>query len=147
MKSTALPSSRCCFIAEKELFEKVEELLINTHIIKDYHLNYLNSEEKENGAYLYLTNKEGEMCAAGVSVVKNGVAQGIGIAIKDEFKMQGLAPFLGYYRMKWLSDNNVKLIQAWVLNNNEASLRYHTSLGYSLTNKYADEWVKEVGKK
>lgn len=133
-----------CVIAERSHFKQIEDLLIGSEIIKDYHIDYLTPEEKKKGDYLYIVNAAGEMCAASISVVKNGLASGIGVAVLDKYKLQGLPPILGYHRMKWLNENNVKRIQAWALIDNENSIRYHTSLGYKVTNRHADEWVREV---
>lgn len=132
-----------CYVAGESHFEKVEELLRQEKIIKDYHMDFLLPEEKEEGAYLYLLDSKGEMCAASAATIKGSTAHGVGIAIDERYKLQGLAPILGYYRMKWLCDNGIKYIQGWALIDNEESLRYHISSGYKMLDKYADEWIKE----
>lgn len=132
-----------CVVAEENLYGKIEELMVNTGVIKDYQRDFFSSEEREWGTYLYVVNRNGEMCAANAAIIKNGIAYGKGAAVEDKYKLLGLAPIMSYFRVKWLTENNIKHIQSWVLIDNEASLRYHTSLGYKVTNRHADEWIRE----
>lgn len=132
----------CCKVAPVEMCGKLQEFLVNSGIIKEYHIDYLEAQNYQEGAYIYLVSPDDELCAVSAATIKDGTAYGIGIAIEDKYKLKGLAPVLGYYRAKWLFENHVKSIKAWALTTNETSLRYHMSMGYQLTNKYADEWIK-----
>lgn len=138
-----------CVMADENCYEQIEEMVLASRIIKDYQIDYRTADEKkkfQKGAYLCIFNDKEEMCAVNVCFIDNGVAYGEGVAIAEEFKMHGLAPMLSYYRYKWLHDNGIEYIQAWILLENEASLRYHESLGYQFVNKYVDEWVRETDK-
>lgn len=132
----------CCKAAPKEKCLEIQDFLIKSEIIKDYHIDYLESQNYQEGAYIYLISPDNKMCAASAATIKDGVAYGIGIAIEDKYKLKGLTSVLGYYRAKWLYDNGIKSIRAWALVTNDASLQYHTSLGYKLSNRFADEWIR-----
>lgn len=133
-----------CVMADETYYHKIEEMVLDSKIIKDYQIDYRSLEEKKRlpkGAYLCVFNADKEMCAVSVCFIDNGVAYGEGVAVAEKFKMHGLAPILAYHRYKWLYDNGIKYMQGWILLGNEASLRYHESLGYKFVNKYVDEWI------
>ncbi|MBQ7973011.1 MAG: hypothetical protein IJ291_06125 [Lachnospiraceae bacterium] len=131
-------------IGDISQIDEMEKLLYSSEIIKDYHIEYKTEEEKMqmSGNYMGVWDKDGNLCAASIVSVINGVAQGVGIAIQEKYKMSGLAPFITYYRSKWLLEQGIDLIQGWLLLCNQKSILYHTSLGYEMTDKRADEWVK-----
>ncbi len=135
-----------CVEADFSLFEEMERIIVDSGIIKDYQLNYRTDEEKkqlERGSYLCMMKDEGQICAVSACVIEHGIAKGIAMAVKEKYKMHGLAPILTYYRFKWLCEQGIKYIRGWILTDNEPSLRYHQSLGYEFLNKYADEWILE----
>lgn len=135
-----------CVMADESCYEQIEAMVLDSKIIKDYQIDYRTQEEKskfQKGAYLCIFNNKNEMCAVNVCFIEGGLAYGEGVAIAEKFKMHGLAPILSYYRYKWLYENGIEYIQAWILLGNEASLRYHESLGYKFVNKYVDEWVRD----
>ncbi len=134
-----------CVMAKEEDYQRLENLVLGTKIIKDYQIDYRTAEEKKllkDGLYLCIF-KADQLCAASVCFCESDVAYGEGIAIAEKYKMHGLAPILAYHRYKWLYENSVKYMQGWILLGNEASMRYHTSSGYQFVNKYVDEWIKE----
>lgn len=133
-----------CIKADYSLYKVIEDIITDSRVIKDYHLSHRTEQEKQMldfGSYLCVLNKENQICAASLSVINGETAQNEAMAIKEEYKMKGLAPLLTYHRSKWLCENKVNLAQGWILTNNDASIRYHKSLGYQLTGKYANEWV------
>lgn len=134
----------CGTVDETQMFE-AEQMLLDSKIIKDYHIDYRTESEKNTipGTYMGIWNKDGKLCAVSIVPIINGIAHGIGIAVREEYKMCGLAPILTYYRFQWLQEHSVELIQAWLLLSNEKSILYHSSLGYIITDKRADEWIKE----
>ena len=136
----------CCMEAPREKCAELEQFLIKSEIIKDYHIDYLEAQNYQEGSYMYLMSPNNELCAVSAATIRDGVAYGIGIAIEDKYKLKGLTSVLGYYRAKWLYDNEIRNIRAWALVTNDASLQYHTSLGYTLSNRLADEWVRGAKK-
>ncbi len=133
-----------CKEADFSMFQEIETMILDSGIIKDYQMDYRTDEEKkklEKGSYLYLTNKDGQICAASLCVIKRGIAKVEGIAVKEDYKGRGLAPSLTYERFRWMRDKKIRLVQGWILTSNVPSLRYHQSLGYEFINKYADEWI------
>lgn len=134
-----------CIMADETYYHKIEKMVLDSKIIKDYQIDYKSFEEKKKmpkGSYLCVLNPDKEICAVSVCFIENGIAYGEGVAVDEKFKMHGLAPILAYHRYKWLHDNNIKYMQGWILLGNEASLRYHESLGYKFINKYVDEWIR-----
>lgn len=136
-----------CIMADFSLFKEIESIVLDSGIIKDYHLDYRTEEEKrkqKNGSYLCIINDKNEICAVSICEVEGGIAKGVALAVKEEYKMLGLAPVITYYRMKWLYDNGIKFSQGWALTSNEPSLQYHKRLGYTFQNKCIDEWILNV---
>ena len=135
-----------CIEADDTYSEKINEILYSSQKVRDYQIDYRTDEEKKEmykGTFLCVINDKNEICAVNVCYVEGTTAYGQGVAIAEEYKMQGLAPVMSYYRLKKLVEMGVKNIQAWILTDNEVSLRYHTSLGYRIVNKYVNEWVRK----
>lgn len=138
-----------CIAPDFSRFDEIEHIIVESNIIKDYQMTYRTPDEKrllEEGTYLCIVNGSDEICAGGIVDVDiaKGIVRDGAIAVKTEYKMKGLAPFLSYYRYKWLCDKNIQTIQGWISIYNKPSLRYHRSLGYSIIEKYVDEWLLDV---
>lgn len=136
-----------CIRADKRYYEEIENLLLASQKIHDYQIDYKTDEEKNEmpiGTYLCILNDKDEICAANVCYIEGEVAYGEGAAVVDRYKMQGLAPIMTYHRLKWLEEKGVPILRAWILEDNTASLRYHTSVGYKFVNKYVNEWIRET---
>lgn len=137
-----------CVAADASMAEEIEALMLDSGIIKDYQLEYKSDEEKKRminrGCYLCMVNRDNQVCAGGICDSKDGISQGVGVVVKEKYKMQGFAPVLAYYRCKWWDKNDIKLAHAWILTDNNPSLMYHRSLGYEFTNMYADEWILDI---
>lgn len=134
-----------CVVADETYLDKIESMLFASEKVRDYQIDYRTSEEKrvmKEGTYLCVLNSEDEICAVNACYMEGQTAYGEGVAIEEQYKMHGLAPIMTFHRFKHLADNNVTNILAWILTDNEASLRFHTSVGYELVNKYIDEWVR-----
>ncbi|MBE5884340.1 MAG: GNAT family N-acetyltransferase [Lachnospiraceae bacterium] len=134
-----------CVAVDDTYYDAVDKLMLSGYFIRDYQIDYRTSREKEAllpGSYLCILNEKDEICAVSVSYIEGAIAYGEGILIEDAYKMQGLAQVLMYHRFKWLFENQVQKIVAWILVDNEVSMRYHTGLGYQLHNKYVNEWVR-----
>lgn len=138
-----------CIAPDFSRFAEIERIIMDSGTIKEYQMIYRTPEEKrslEKGTYLCIVNSNDEICAGGVvdvDIAKGIVREGTA-AVKPEYKLKGLAPILSYYRYKWLCDKNIPTIQGWISVFNESSLRYHRSLGYSIMDKYVDEWLLDV---
>ncbi|MCH5270295.1 MAG: hypothetical protein J1E83_06045 [Lachnospiraceae bacterium] len=133
-----------CVAADFSMFEEIEAIILDSGIIKDYQLNYRTDEEKKklvNGSYMCMLNSNDEMCIGSVCVIESNIAKGVALAVKEKYKMHGLTPAIAFHRAKWFYDNEIKYAQGWILVDNEPSLRYYQSMGYELTNEYADEWI------
>lgn len=132
-----------CKNATPDRFDEIDQMFIDSGIIKDYHLSYRTQEEKEAltpGSYMCIM-KGDEICAASLMTVVNGMAQGSALVIKDSYKMKGLTPVMTYYREQWLYNMGVEHTQGWIVRTNTPSIQYHTSIGFEFTDKLADEWV------
>ncbi len=138
-----------CIEADFSLFNEMEAIIVDSGIIKDYQLNYRTDEEKKNlerGSYLCMMKDEHQICAVSACIIEHGIGKGVAMTVKEKYKMRGLAPILTYYRFKWLCDHDINFIHAWILTDNEPSLRYHQSLGFEFLNEYADEWILDKEK-
>lgn len=127
-------------------YSEIEKFILESNIIKDYHLDYLTEEEKQelpDGTYIYISDKDGNICGASICLIDGEMGHGIGVAVKEQYKLLGFAPVLAAYRFAWLCDKNVKHSAGWIVTTNDASIRYHKNLGYNFTDKYADEWIKD----
>ncbi len=137
-----------CVTANMDMVTEIEEMLVDNTIVEDYDLSHTFEEmqdEIKRGAYLCILDKENQICAASIAFVKNNIAKGMAVAVREQFRMNGFAPVLLYERCKILHERNIQYLQGWVLNDNIASLKYHKKMGYKFTDKYADEWL--LGKK
>lgn len=133
--------------ADRSMLEGIEALLKEVPFVHDYHVDFKTMEEKqqnlEQGGYLCVVNKQDEICAATVTWVHGKVADGGAIAVREQFQRLGLAPAICYERLKRLQEQGVESLQGWVLSDNEASIRYHKSMGFEFMDRYADEWIRE----
>ncbi len=133
--------------ADSFMLEGIEALLEEVPFVHDYHVNFKTIEEKkqnlEQSGYLCVVDKQGKICAATVTWVRGRVADGGAIAVKEQYKTLGLAPAICYERLKLLKEQGVEGLQGWVLLDNEASIRYHKSMGFEFMDRYADEWIRE----
>lgn len=133
-----------CVEADCSMYKEIEELILDSNIIKDYQMNYQTEQEKQmmiKGSYLCVLDNQDRICAASISYVNGGVARDGVVAVKEEYKLIGIAQMLTYQRYKWYRENKVDLIQGWILTDNDASIRYHENLGFQMTGKYANEWI------
>lgn len=136
---------RCIELGE-EYYEQAENMLISTGIIRDYQIDYKTPDEKKQiikGSYLGVINDKEELCAVNLCHIEGKVASGGGVLVLEAYKKKGLVMMLGHYRNKWLRKYGVEKRSGWILVNNETSLRYHKSAGYTVVNKYVDEWVRD----
>lgn len=133
-----------CVEADYSLYKEIEDLILASDIVKDYQMSYLTEQEKQMmipGSYLCILDKQNQICAASIAYAHDGVARDGVIAVKEEYKMMGVAPMLAFRRLKWTFENKVDFGQGWILTDNDASIRYHKSLGYQWTDKYANDWI------
>ena len=138
----------CFNIPTFDDYEEIERIIKDSGILKDYHIKFRTNDEKRklpNGTYMCI-KKDDEIVAGSIGDIENGVGRLEDVAIKDPYKMKGLAPIITYNRMKWMVEKNVQHATGWILMNNDASLSYHIHLGDKLKNKYCDEWIKENGR-
>lgn len=135
-----------CIEADFSQYKEIESLILDSNIIKDYQLDYLTEQEKQMmlaGSYLCVLDKHNQICAVSLCVVNGGVARNGSIAVKEEYKMKGIAPLIAYQRFKWFRESGIDLSQTWIRVDNDASIKYNKSLGYQSTGKYANEWILE----
>lgn len=133
-----------CLFAKPCQYSEIEKFIFSSGMPRDYHCNYKTIEEKQNmeeGSYLYIVDKNNQLCATSIAEINEGVYQGSGIAVREELKLRGISTMLSYYRNKWLRDKGINTIIGWILLENEESLKYHQSMGYHFTNKFADGWL------
>lgn len=135
-----------CVEADYSRYKEIDDIILDTNIIKDYQLSYLTEQEKKMmpaGSYLCVLDKQDQICAASMCIVKDGISREGATAVKEEYKMKGIAPLLAYQRFKWFCENKIDLSLTWILVDNDASIRYDKSLGYQPTGTYANEWILE----
>lgn len=133
-----------CIEADYTLFNEIENIIVESDILEDYHIMSRTEQEKkelEKGSYLCIVNEKNNVCAGSIAVINSSIAQAEAMAVRKEYKMRGFAPVLTYRRLKWLYDKNIQKIEGWILTHNESSLRYHKKLGYHFTDKYVEEWI------
>ena len=134
-----------CVTADLEMLMETRKLIEKSITIKDYHIDYRTPEETtedlSEGGCLCIVNEQGQVCAGCYTFVKNGIANGTAMVVEEKYKMNGFAPVLLYERCRRLSERGIKNLSGWILTDNDASLKYHKSMGYQFTGIYADEWI------
>lgn len=137
-----------CVAADESMLGEAEALIRDAAQIKEHHLDYRSDAEKcgdlKNGAYLCIVDGGGHICAASVALVKNDMAYGAAIAVEEPYQMSGFAPVLSYERCRRLSERGIRFLAGWILEDNEASIKHHKSMGYTFTGHCADEWILEA---
>lgn len=133
--------------AEASMLEEIENLVTHAPFLYDYQIDFKTNEEKQEnlkqGGYLCVVDQNNEVCAATITWVHGKSADGSAIVVGEKYKMMGLAPAICYERLKRLQEQGIESLQGWVLLNNEASMRYHKSMGFEFMNKYVDNWIRE----
>ncbi|MBE5884339.1 MAG: GNAT family N-acetyltransferase [Lachnospiraceae bacterium] len=136
-------------VADVSLLNQIEELLEEVSFIEDYHIAFKTRDEKlkniENGGYLCIVDHNNKVCAATITWENGDVAEGTAIAVRDAYKMLGMAPLISYERLKRLKEKKIDYLQGWVVLDNEPSIRYHKNMGFQFMDRYADEWILEAG--
>lgn len=133
-----------CVMAQEYQFEEIDQLIVDSGVVKDYHMAYMTQQEKKalpKGSYLCMLNKNKEICGGSLATIVDGMAQGGAVVMQERYKLKGFTPILTYNRVKWLQQQNVEYIQGWIATTNMDSIRYHIGAGYHLMNRYADEWL------
>lgn len=128
-----------------EMYQAFLKLAIESQIIEDHHFEYRTEDELAkdlaDGACICIVNQAGEVCAGSYAIIQGGGAEGVAVVVAEPYKMEGFAPILAYERAKWLEKKGIESFFGWIRTDNDASLKYHYSIGYRPTGKYVDEWI------
>ena len=132
--------------AREEHIEAIMALRDKETVLKDYHFEYETENEilenVKRGYYRCAFNAEGAVCAAQQFSVENSTLQGNWLAVQDEYKVRyGIGTAMAYQSFLYAIEHDISNYYGWVVCDNEKSLKYHQSIGYELTDKYADEWL------
>lgn len=114
--------------------------------LKPYHFFYQTREEMlqdiEKGYYRCAVNGQGEICAAQHFTVENGTLQGDWLAVKEEYKVKyGIGTAMAYHSFLYAIKKEIPNYYGWVVRDNVKSLKYHRTIGYTISEKLADEWL------
>lgn len=114
--------------------------------LKPYHFFYQTREEMlqdiEKGYYRCAVNENGEICAAQHFTVENGTLQGDWLAVKEEYKVKyGIGTAMAYHSFLYAIEKEIPNYYGWIVRDNVKSLKYHSAIGYTISEKLADEWL------
>lgn len=133
--------------ADRSQLEDIFRLRDQEPDLKPYHFSYETMEEKERaiekGYFRCVVNAENKLCAAQqFSVERNGI-QGNWLAVETDYKEKyGIGAAMAYHSFAYAIERNIGNYFGWLERDNEKSLRYHQSIGYRLTGKVAEDWVR-----
>lgn len=133
--------------AENEYnLKEIQLLRQEESVLKDYHFTYENEDEildnMKKGYYRCAFDSSGTVCAAQQFSVENGTVQGNWLAVKEEYKVRyGIGTAMAYHSFLYACERELPTYFGWVVRDNEKSIKYHQSIGYEVTDKYADEWL------
>lgn len=118
------------------------------NVLKDYHFEYETPEEIRNnvekGYYRCAFNRQGEVCAAQQFSVDNFTVQGNWLAVEEKYKVRyGIGTAMAYHSFLYAIECEIPNYYGWVVCDNEKSLKYHQTIGYKVTDKFAAEWILE----
>lgn len=115
--------------------------------LKPYHFSYETMEERqqaiEKGYFRCVINAQNELCAAQQFRVERNGIQGNWLAVETDYKEKyGIGAAMAYHSFAYAIERNIGNYFGWLERDNEKSLRYHQSIGYRLTGKVAEDWVR-----
>lgn len=133
---------------DASLAEKVFELRKTTPELKYYQFPYEEIDDiifdYTKGYYRCAFNAENELIGAQHFTIENETIQGDWLAIKDEYRVKyGVGRAMAYHAFVYALDNRYDVYYGWVVDTNYDSLKYHSGIGYVITNKRANEWILE----
>lgn len=132
--------------AGEEHISEIIALREKEPLLKDYHFLYETEDEIrdniKNKYYRCVFNEQNEVCAAQQFSIENRTVQGNWLAVKEEYKVRyGIGTVMAYHSFLYANDLEIQKYFGWVVRDNIKSIKYHQSIGYEITDKYADEWV------
>lgn len=135
--------------AKEEQLDEIISLRNAEPLLKPYHFSYQTREEMlgdiKKGYYRCAINAKGEICAAQHYTVENGILQGDWRAVKEEYKVKyGIGTAMAYQSFLYAIERGIQNNYGWVVRDNVQSLKYHEAIGYTMGNKFADEWLLTV---
>ncbi len=124
--------------------DKIREVFLQQDMMHDWHYPFQTEEEVqaqfEQDGWICVLDQDDRVLAYHSAYEVNSCCYGMGMAIRDEYKVKyGFAPLLQYYRV---CITEQPLIYGEVLLHNTEALALHEKLGWKFTNKYVDRWLK-----
>lgn len=132
--------------AKEENLEEIEKIRDDEPALKPYHFLYRTKEETlqdiRNGYFRCAVDDKGRLCAVQQFSVVNRTVQGNWLAVKEAYKVKyGIGTAMAYHSFLYAIERGIANYYGWVVRANKKSLAYHQAIGYTLTDKIADEWI------
>lgn len=124
--------------------DKIREVFSQQDMLHGWHYPFQTEEElkerfDQNG-WICILDEDDRVLAYHSAYEVNSCCYGMGMAIRDEYKVKyGFAPLLQYYRV---CITEQPLIYGEVLLHNTEAVTLHEKLGWKFTNKYVDRWLR-----
>lgn len=124
--------------------EKIREVFLQQDMLQGWHYPFQTEEEVraqfEQDGWICVLDKDDNVLAYHSAYEVNACCYGMGMAIRDEYRVKyGFAPLLQYYRV---CITKQPVIYGEVLLHNTEALSLHEKLGWKFTNKYVDRWLR-----
>lgn len=125
--------------------DKIREVFLQQDMMQDWHYPFQTEEEQreifEQNGWICILDRDDEVLAYHSAYIVNSCCYGMGMAIRDEYKVKyGFAPLLQYYRV-CITEQPV--IYGEVLLHNTDAIILHEKLGWKFTNKYVNYWLRK----
>lgn len=133
--------------ADHSQLESILRLRDSETELKPFHFSYETMEERqqaiEKGYFRCVVNDHNELCAAQQFRIERTGIQGNWLAVKTQYKEKyGIGAAMAYHSFAYAIEQNIGNYFGWLEKNNEKSLHYHQSIGYRLTGRAAEDWVR-----
>lgn len=117
-------------------------------LLDRYSFNYETDveicEDIKNNYYRVAVTDKGEVIAAQHYTIQNGILIGDWLAVKEGYKDKyGIGAAIAFHSFDYAKVNSIKLYYGWVDGENLNSIQYHKSIGYNMTGKKSEGWLKD----
>ncbi len=133
--------------ADRSMYNDIIELIRSEPVFRFYHLDYVSKEEIlrdiDLGYYRCAIDQNGVLCAVQHFNPCEGRIIGDILTVRKEYRNNyGIGAAMGFQSLIYAKEKGIDSYFGWIDSCNHNSIKYHEEIGYSLTGKISEEWIK-----